>query len=253
MPLTANGKADRNKLLTLIVPNTKDVHVAARTESEKILSGIWKEVLDIEEVGIEDNFFELGGNSINFVSVLAKAREHGLKFTFQQLFSNPTIKGLLQNQSMEDDDPFKSLGLFELVSEEDKAKMPDYVEDAYPMSMLQSGLVYQSSIMDGDNNYHDIVSYEIHSGMNVEVFKQAVELLVKTQPIFRTSYNLNDYSEYLQIVHRTIDDLPLNVYDLRGITTREEQETIYNEWFWKEQHRPFVWNRPGWYNCTCTY
>lgn len=245
MPLTANGKADRNKLLTLIVPNTKDVHVAARTESEKILSGIWKEVLDIEEVGIEDNFFELGGNSINFVSVLAKAREHGLKFTFQQLFSNPTIKGLLQNQSMEDDDPFKSLGLFELVSEEDKAKMPDYVEDAYPMSMLQSGLVYQSSIMDGDNNYHDIVSYEIHSGMNVEVFKQAVELLVKTQPIFRTSYNLNDYSEYLQIVHRTIDDLPLNVYDLRSITTREEQETIYNEWFWKEQHRPFVWNRPG--------
>ena len=35
MPLTANGKADRNKLLTLIVSNTKDVHVAARTDYQE--------------------------------------------------------------------------------------------------------------------------------------------------------------------------------------------------------------------------
>lgn len=245
MPLTANGKADRKKLLNFIISDSREGHVAAQTESEKVLSEIWQEILDIEDVGVEDNFFEIGGNSINFVSVLAKAREHGLKFTFQQLFSNPTIKGLLQNQSTEEVDQFKTLGLFELVSEEDKAKMPEYIEDAYPMAMLQSGLVYQSSIMDGDNNYHDIVSYEIHSGINVEVFKQAVELLVKTQAIFRTSYNLNDYSEYLQLVHKTIDDLPLNIYDLRGITTREEQETIYNNWFWKEQHRAFTWDRPG--------
>lgn len=247
IPLTANGKADRKALLKLNGNRKNENKILPSTQEEKILAQIWQEVLGIDEVGVNDNFFELGGNSINFVSVLALANAKGLKFTFPQLFKNPTIVDLL-NSSSEDDETqeeFKEIDNFELISKEDKAKMPEYIEDAYPMAMLQSGLVYQSTIMEGDNNYHDIVSYTIRGQINVDLFKKAVEKLVETQPIFRTSYDLDNFSEYLQLVHKKVEKLPLNVYDLRGLKTEEEKEEMYQQWFWKEQHRAFNWSTPG--------
>ncbi len=247
IPFTPNGKVNKKILLELNENDKNKDKILPSSKEEKIIAQIWQDVLGVDEVGINDNFFELGGNSINFVSVLALANEKGLKFTFQQLFKNPTIMDLLNSSSEEDvdEEDFKEIDNFELISAEDKAKMPDYVEDAYPMSMLQSGLVYQSTIMEGDNNYHDIVSYTIKGKINVDLFKIAVKRLVETQPIFRTSYSLSDFSEYLQIVHKKVENLPLNVYDLRGLKTDEEKEKMYQQWFWKEQHRPFNWSTPG--------
>jgi oxalate---CoA ligase len=37
--------------------------VAPRTPLEKVLTGIWAQVLQVEQVGVDDNFFALGGDS----------------------------------------------------------------------------------------------------------------------------------------------------------------------------------------------
>ena len=54
-------------------------------------SEVWKEVLGVEEVGVEDNFFELGGDSILSLQVVARARRMGLRVTPKQVFEHPTI------------------------------------------------------------------------------------------------------------------------------------------------------------------
>ncbi|WP_048749681.1 phosphopantetheine-binding protein [Paenibacillus sp. P22] len=182
------------------------------------MAGIWESVLGVQGIGVTDNFFALGGNSINFVTVLALANERGRKITFQQLFKNPTIRGLLESadEGGDGEELEQEVGPFGLVSAEDRSRMPAGIEDAYPMSMLQAGLVYQSIVMQGDNNYHDIVSYLISGKIDVPVFREAVRRLVAEQPIFRTSYNLRDFSRYMQLVHESPDRLPLNVYDLSG-------------------------------------
>jgi len=41
--------------------------VAPRNEQEKIITGIWKRLLGIEEVGIQDDIFELGADSLLLV------------------------------------------------------------------------------------------------------------------------------------------------------------------------------------------
>lgn len=247
IPVTANGKADIKKLISLMDNSNRLTAILPQSENEKILAEIWEKVLEIKGIGINENFFSLGGNSINFVSVLALANERGLKFTFQQLFKYPTIESLLKNykgQNTEDIE-FHEIKPFELISSEDKKKIPDGIEDAYPMSMLQSGLVYQSNYMQGENNYHDIVTYQIKGNLNIDIFTEVVKELVQEQPIFRTSYDLNNFSEYFQLVHKKVDRLPLNIYDLRGIKSKEEQDKIYEEWFWKEQHRKFDFSVPG--------
>ncbi|UYY98651.1 amino acid adenylation domain-containing protein [Peribacillus frigoritolerans] len=247
MPLTANGKVDKTALLSLRDNRESNEKILPSSKEEKLMANIWESVLGIDEIGVTENFFALGGNSINFVSVLALANEKGLKFTFQQLFKNPTIRDLLKNSNeMEsNEEMLHKVSNFELISDQDRSKIPDGIEDAYPMSLLQSGLVYQSIVMQGDNNYHDIVSYLIKGEINIDKFKEAVQSLVTSQPIFRTSYNLRDFSEYMQLVHKKLEQLPLNIHDIRGLKTQEEQDKWYEDWFWKEQHRPFEWETPG--------
>ncbi|MCY8944265.1 non-ribosomal peptide synthetase, partial [Bacillus atrophaeus] len=72
IPLTANGKTDRNALPK---PNTAHTgHLASaapETELEEKLCRIWQNTLGIETLGIDDNFFDLGGHSLKGMMLIA--------------------------------------------------------------------------------------------------------------------------------------------------------------------------------------
>ncbi|MBO0468540.1 amino acid adenylation domain-containing protein [Enterococcus plantarum] len=247
-PLTSNGKIDRQTLLKIKNERVSEEKIYPNTNEEVTLCKIWEEVLGISNIGINENFFALGGNSINFVSAVALAQEKNLYFTFQDLFKNPTVESLTKNVNLKKENIVnlkENISSFELISKEDRMKVPEYIEDAYPMSMLQSGLVYQSNIMEGENNYHDIVTYTIQGNIDIPTFTEAVKQLVISQPIFRTSYDLKNYSQYMQLVHEKIEKLPLNIYDLRDLSSKQEKNVVYEEWFTTEQHRTFEWAKPG--------
>ncbi len=96
IPLTPNGKIDRNALPEpdSYRPNLETEYVAPTTENEKILTNILQQLLGLERVGIRDNFFELGGDSILSIQVIARAKQAGLVITPKQIFENPTVEGL---------------------------------------------------------------------------------------------------------------------------------------------------------------
>ncbi|MFD6291565.1 amino acid adenylation domain-containing protein, partial [Streptomyces sp. NPDC060205] len=96
LPLTPNGKLDRAALPD---PDSAWVGVAGefvapRSEVERVLAGVWAQVLGVERVGVEDNFFELGGDSIVSIRVVARARELGVHVSVAQLFDHQTVAGL---------------------------------------------------------------------------------------------------------------------------------------------------------------
>ena len=64
LPLTVSGKLDRRALPAPDVRVEQKAFVAPRTGAERVLAGIWAELLGADRVGAEDNFFELGGDSI---------------------------------------------------------------------------------------------------------------------------------------------------------------------------------------------
>jgi amino acid adenylation domain-containing protein len=67
----------------------------ANDELEQILVDTWKEVLNLDEVGIHDNFFELGGNSLKIMSVNKRlSGALGMKIPAVNLFKYPTISSL---------------------------------------------------------------------------------------------------------------------------------------------------------------
>ncbi|EEL67377.1 hypothetical protein bcere0026_56870 [Bacillus mycoides] len=96
IPLTANGKVDREVLPMPEEEQTNSEAVAPRNSNEKILTTIWKQVLGVKKVGIHDNFFEIGGDSILSIQIISQASQEGLKLTPKQMFECPTIAELAQ-------------------------------------------------------------------------------------------------------------------------------------------------------------
>jgi acyl carrier protein len=98
MPLTPNGKVDR-KALAGYVGNplrTGTAHVAPGTGIEKVVAGLWQEVLKLDKVGIHDNFFEIGGNSMNLVQLSNKLQKRlEIENPAVSLFRYPTIHSFL--------------------------------------------------------------------------------------------------------------------------------------------------------------
>ena len=98
IPLTSNGKVDRNALPN---PDASDLltnaYVAPGNALQNSLIAVWKEVLQVSRVGLDDNFFELGGNSllaVKTVSLLRQERGHDVPVT--KLYQFPTV-GKLAN------------------------------------------------------------------------------------------------------------------------------------------------------------
>ncbi|MFX0035749.1 MAG: amino acid adenylation domain-containing protein [Candidatus Hermodarchaeota archaeon] len=93
MPLTPTGKVDRKALSTQAnnIHIHKSERVYPKTKNEKILAKIWREILQIDEIGIHDDFFENGGDSILAIQAVARANLAGLGFAPVQIFEYSNI------------------------------------------------------------------------------------------------------------------------------------------------------------------
>ena len=59
MPLTENGKLDVKALPDVERDQTR-VRIMPQSAIQEILAGFWRQILQLEEIGIDENFFETG-------------------------------------------------------------------------------------------------------------------------------------------------------------------------------------------------
>ncbi len=99
MPLTPNGKVDRQALARL-KPGSEAgeagrEYAAPRTALEGYLVGLWREAVGVERAGIHDPFFELGGSSISGAILINRLQETlGEIVHVVAIFDHPTVAGL---------------------------------------------------------------------------------------------------------------------------------------------------------------
>ena len=244
MPLTVNGKVDRKALPApdTARPELGCEFVAPRTEPEKILAAIWSDVLRVDKVGVRDNFFELGGDSIRSIQVLARAQEKGVQFSLQRLFRQPTIEQLVVLGDSNDDQLETNRAPFATILPEDRARMPEGIEDAYRIGRLQNGMIFHSDLDLQSAIFHDVFSFKLDLPYDRALLEKAVERLTQRHSIFRTSFHLNEFSEPLQLVHKTVT-VPFSEEDQRSWEP-EKQRACLIAWVEKEKRNRFVWTQP---------
>ncbi|HKK07454.1 MAG TPA: amino acid adenylation domain-containing protein, partial [Gemmatimonadota bacterium] len=72
IPLTPNGKVERGALPDPFRAGSgpHDEKVPPRTDSEKAIADIWREILGCDEIGVHDTFYDLGGHSLLAIKAL---------------------------------------------------------------------------------------------------------------------------------------------------------------------------------------
>jgi amino acid adenylation domain-containing protein/non-ribosomal peptide synthase protein (TIGR01720 family) len=88
MPLTPGGKIDRSAL-----PEPWDTddginieYVSPTNEIEKVLAGIWENVLGRDKIGINENFFTIGGDSVKSIRIISRMKKAGYKVQMGDIF-----------------------------------------------------------------------------------------------------------------------------------------------------------------------
>jgi len=99
LPLTPSGKLDRRAPGGLAQPDPgvglRTSYAPPRTEAEKTVAVIWREVLGLEKVGLDDNFFDLGGHSLLVTRVQAGlAAVCGRTIPVVEMFRYTTVRAL---------------------------------------------------------------------------------------------------------------------------------------------------------------
>ncbi|GAA1930721.1 hypothetical protein GCM10009716_42690 [Streptomyces sodiiphilus] len=95
LPTGTSGKLDRSALPAVRPDRAASGagYAEPRDETERVIAGIWAEVLGVDRVGIDDGFFELGGHSLLATMAVSRIAERlGRDVELRTLFENPRIR-----------------------------------------------------------------------------------------------------------------------------------------------------------------
>ncbi|MFC3891215.1 amino acid adenylation domain-containing protein [Lentzea rhizosphaerae] len=247
-PLTPNGKLDRRALPSPDLDAfARAEYVAPRTPVEEQVAGVWATALEVERVGVHDSFFDLGGDSIRAVALVGALRAEGFDLAVRDVFDRRTVAELCELITGRTALSAADQALvqpFSLISESDRAALPDGVVDAYPLSQIQTGMVIEMLADDTSNNYHNCSCFRILDDrpFSWEAFERAAEIVVQRHDMLRTSVHLTDYSVPLQLVHATAT-MPVGQRDISHLDADGQMASLQD--FVREQRAtPFDLTAP---------
>ncbi|WOX28820.1 non-ribosomal peptide synthetase [Pseudoalteromonas maricaloris] len=227
LPLTANGKLDRNAMPEPDMLFSRKEYLAPRTEMEKILCTVWQEVLGVERVGIRDNFFELGGHSLLVMQVISRLQQQGKAMAARQLFAARSLEELAVAMSEHQEKEVavfrapknlipaqcqqltpEMLPLVDLTPVEIEhltAQVPggaENIQDIYPLGPLQQGILFHHTLDPENDPYVTPILFKLDDEAAVNSFIEGLEFLIARHDVFRSSMQWQGVGEPIQIVQR---------------------------------------------------
>ncbi|MFK0249226.1 amino acid adenylation domain-containing protein [Amycolatopsis azurea] len=221
LPLTGNGKVDR---AALPAPDftAKTGGRAPVTEAERVLCGLFAEVLGIDRAGVDDGFFDLGGDSILAVRVAARAAKAGLLVTPSQIFGERTPARLAAVAGAVP--PGGGDGPLIDLTEEDEAELAIAVpgaQEVWPLAPLQAGLLFQTTLDDqGPDIYQTQWIVELTGPLDTARLRSVWEAVFARHAELRLTFHRLSSGKAVQAVAGHVD-LPWREVDLTGASDVE--------------------------------
>ena len=102
LPVTANGKLDREAALRALPPSVADPGRPEPADPRRLalLVQLWGQVLRVDDVTADTNFFLAGGHSLLGISLLRRLRQTtSVRVRLAEVFANPTPRDMLDRLS----------------------------------------------------------------------------------------------------------------------------------------------------------
>ena len=179
LPLTSNGKVDRNVLSALEAAQrqTQNLFAAPESAEEQALARVWSELLGVERVSVHDNFFELGGHSLLAMQLVSRIRElFQIEVPLRALFEAPTIAALCRT--------IKRGGT--AVSGPPIKPIPR--EGELPLSFAQERLWFLDQLVPGSPFYNLPGAIRIRGELNLPALRSTFEEVCRRHEVLRTTF-----------------------------------------------------------------
>ncbi|MDW8319484.1 MAG: condensation domain-containing protein, partial [Anaerolineae bacterium] len=247
MPLTPNGKVDRNGLPA---PDwsqraAEEAYVPPRTPLERQVADIWAEVLSVsaERIGAHDNFFELGGHSLLATQLVSRLRKaFDIDLPLRHIFESPTVASL----SEQIEAALRRAAAPAAPAAPPLAPLPrDPATGApagpLPLSFAQQRLWFLDQLEPDSPLYNIPESVRLTGPLDVDLLRRALNALVQRHESLRTSFTAVDGVPGQVIAPRLTVDLP--VEDLSHLPPAEREAAV-TRLAAEEAQRPFKLSRP---------
>ncbi|MBI6135787.1 MULTISPECIES: non-ribosomal peptide synthetase [Serratia] len=230
LPYLTNGKVNRK---ALPAPEQQPaVETAALTEEEQRVAAVWRQVLQRDDIAPDAAFYSLGGDSMMAIRVRSALEKAGYAVELTALYRNPSLRQLAKQLTPFQPQQRVAIAPFSLLSEHDRQSMPAELEDAYPLSAMQKSMAWQAEVERDTSVYRVVTSLTVELALEPTLLQKAIEETCRRHPLLRSSFDLSNYSQPVQLVH---PQAPVSIAaetSLNHLTPAQQQAFIQN---WVEQ------------------
>ncbi len=186
MPLTVNGKLDRQALPQPDASLSQQAYRAPGSELEQRIAAIWSEILGVERVGLDDNFFELGGHSLLATRVISRVRqEQQLDASLKALFERPVLEAFAQ-------------GLERTTDAVSTIPLADR-QQPLALSFAQERQWFLWQLEPESAAYHIPSALRLRGRLDVDALQRSFDSLVVRHETLRTRFRLEGGRSYQQV------------------------------------------------------
>ncbi len=246
IPLNSIGKVDKRSLPEIKSDNTS-INESQLSETEQKIFNVWVQVLNSKSFTIKSSFFNVGGDSIKAIRLIGSInKEFGKDLKIIDLYSHDTITSLAEFLAVENEGRNCSEkgevleNILRIKQQVLDSNIYDntIIEDVYPMSDIEKGMIFYSLQDIASSVYHDQFIYQRKfASFNLKIFQEALFKLVKKHDSLRTAYDINSFDMQVRIIYKEFD-IDQYYFDISDKTKIQQKEFIEDKLL-QDRKNPF--------------
>lgn len=158
----------------------------ASSPLERLVAGVWRELLGYSSIGRHDDFFELGGNSLTATRALSRIRDAlRIELPVRDLFEAPTVASLAERIAAAGE---VGLDAAPAVDAAPAIRLPDPEPRELPASHGQQRFWLLQQINPEDTSDHVPILLEIRGALDLDAVGRTLDALIVRHAALRTAF-----------------------------------------------------------------
>jgi amino acid adenylation domain-containing protein len=219
LPLNVSGKVDIAALIKL-VQSLPEYELISRSNSPKITPPLTPEPpsasdffeatiaksvaqtlsISLDTVDLDCAFQELGGTSLNAIVLASELRKINIQIAVSSILTSPSLRQLIAETKSFETVTAEKAKPFSLLPEKVRLDRKD-LDDAYPVTPLQEGIIADSILGNADYVYQRVFKL---NGVSASQVRDALQQVVNQNSIFRSSIK-SWKRTFLQLVRKELE------------------------------------------------
>jgi acyl-CoA synthetase (AMP-forming)/AMP-acid ligase II/acyl carrier protein len=183
--------------------------VSPRPELECQLAGIWADLLDVDQVGIDQDVFALGVDSLAMTQMILRLEERfGVDFSFEDIFNAPTVAALalrIEASKKGSAEPRQSNPTMETWVKGDGPQ---------PVSIVQERMLRIERKLPGLPQFNLPFAYRLQGPLNVPALRRSLGGIARRHASLRTAFTWRDEVPIAVVMPDVDVEVILNVKNL---------------------------------------